>query len=187
MDVDGLSSIVIGTSDLELSLRLYRDALGMSVIADDTARGDAVERFYDLPPGAGVQRVLLAQQDVRYGMVQLLDVGAAATGRVQEGATAVDHGHIKTLDVFQRAPRPTPMDHFSFVEPIDRLGERIVVAVTDAADRWHEASLGEAFGVFDRDVLHATIRVMDKAAADGPAIMQRLLQGIEHEARVRRT
>jgi hypothetical protein len=27
------------------------------------------------------------------------------------------------------------MDHFGLVEPVDRLGERVVVAVADAADR----------------------------------------------------
>ena len=100
MQVDGLAYIAIGTSDLELSLRLYRDALGMTVHGDETVAGPAAERFYGLPPGGSVRQVMLGQQDVRYGMLQLLDFGAATAGRVQDGATAVDHGHIKTLDVF---------------------------------------------------------------------------------------
>jgi catechol 2,3-dioxygenase-like lactoylglutathione lyase family enzyme len=100
MDVDGLAYTAIGTSDLERSLCLYRDALGMTVLADGSASGAAVEGLYGLPPGAAVRRVLLGQQDVRYGMVQLLDFGAASVGRVQDGGTVVDHGHVKTLDVF---------------------------------------------------------------------------------------
>ncbi len=100
MQVDGLAYIAIGSGDMELSLRLYRDALGMTVHGDETVSGAAVERYYGLPPGGSVRQVMLGQQDVRYGMLQLLDFGAAATGRVLDSATAVDHGHIKTLDVF---------------------------------------------------------------------------------------
>ena len=79
------------------------------------------------------------------------------------------------------------MDHLGFVEPVDRLGERVVVAVADAADGRHEAGLGEALGVLDRDVLHAAIGVVDETAAgDGLSIMDGLLQRVEHEAGVRR-
>lgn len=102
MDVDGLAYVSIGTADLERSLALYRDVMELEVLADEPAAGSAVEAFYGLPPGARVRRVLLGVPGVPYGMVQLVDAGAAgaAAGRVQEGLRDVDHGHIKTLDVF---------------------------------------------------------------------------------------
>ena len=79
------------------------------------------------------------------------------------------------------------MDHLGLVETVDRLGESIVVAVADAADRRLDAGLGQALGVFDRDVLAAAVAVMhEPAAMDGPPVMQRLLQRIEHEAGMRR-
>ena len=78
------------------------------------------------------------------------------------------------------------MDHLGLVEPVDRLGERVVVAVADAADRRHQAGLGQALRILDRDVLDAAIGVMDEIAGDGLAIGERLLQCIQHEAGVRR-
>jgi len=39
------------------------------------------------------------------------------------------------LDGFDVAPRPAPPNDLGFIEPVDRLGERIVVAVADAAVR----------------------------------------------------
>ena len=91
------------------------------------------------------------------------------------------------LDGLEVPPRPTPPDDLGLLESIDRLGERIVVAVADAADRWLDAGLGEALGVFYRDVLNATVAMMDEAAAmNRPTIMQRLLERVEHEARMRR-
>jgi hypothetical protein len=57
------------------------------------------------------------------------------------------------------------VDHFGFVEPVDRFSERVVVAVADAADRRHQAGLGKPLGVLDRDILHAAIGVVDEAAA----------------------
>src|SRR5208283_2425012 len=66
-------------------------------------------------------------------------------------------------------------------------GEGVVVAVADAADGRLDAGLGEALGVFDRDVLHAAVAVMDEgAAAKGTALAQSLLERVEHEARMRR-
>ena len=77
------------------------------------------------------------------------------------------------------------MDHFGFVEPVDRLCERVVIAVADAADRRLYAGLGRTLGVFDRDVLAASVAVMHKPAAmDGATLMQSLLEGVEHEARM---
>src|SRR5579863_2261488 len=65
------------------------------------------------------------------------------------------------------------------------LGEGVVVAVADAADRGDEARLDQALGVLDRDVLDAAIGVVDEsAAADGPSIVQRLLQRVEDKARM---
>ena len=61
------------------------------------------------------------------------------------------------------------MDHLGLVEAVDRLGQGVVVAVADAADRGLDAGLGQALGVADRDVLDAAVAVMDEAAAAGRA------------------
>ena len=74
------------------------------------------------------------------------------------------------------------MNDFCFVEPVDRLSEGVVVAVADAANGRYEAGFGQALGVFDRDVLHAAIGVMDQPAADRATIVQSLFQGVQHEA-----
>ena len=80
------------------------------------------------------------------------------------------------------------MDHLGFVEAVDGLGEGIVVAVPDAADRGLDACLGKPLGILDREILHTAIAVVDQtAASDWAALMQRLLQRIQHEAGVSRT
>src|SRR3954447_20503556 len=91
------------------------------------------------------------------------------------------------LDRFAAAPGAAPMDHLGFVETVDGFGEGIVVAVPDAADRRLDPRLGEPLGIFNREVLHPAITVVDEAAAsDGPAFVQGLLQRIQHKAGVRR-
>ena len=55
------------------------------------------------------------------------------------------------------------MDDLGFIKAVDRLGERIVVRVADAADRGFDAGLGETIGVFNRNVLHAAVAVVDES------------------------
>ena len=87
------------------------------------------------------------------------------------------------LNGFEAAPRSSPVDHFGFVEAVDRLGQRVIVA----ADRWFDPGLGEALGVFDRNVLRSTVAMMNETASmGGPAVMKRLFRSIEDEAGMRR-
>ena len=77
------------------------------------------------------------------------------------------------------------MDHLGLEQAVDGFGKSIVVGITDAADRGFDACLGEPFRVAKREVLPPAIRVVDEPAAlDGTALMQGLLQGIEHKAGV---
>ena len=69
------------------------------------------------------------------------------------------------FDSLEAAPWATPMDDLGLVKAIDRLGQGVVVAVADAADRRFDAGFGEPLGVFDRDILAAAITVIDKTAA----------------------
>jgi len=48
---------------------------------------------------------------------------------------------------FRVAPGSTPVDHFGFEQAVDRLGEGVVIAVTDAADGRFDAGFGEALGI----------------------------------------
>ena len=108
--------------------------------------------------------------------------------RLEEPAVVepVDPFEGRILDRFEGSPRPAPVDHLSFVEPVVRLGEGVVVGIPDTAHRGNHAGVGEAFGVADRQVLAASITVMDEAIAGrGAARMQGLLEGIEHEGRMR--
>ena len=54
-------------------------------------------------------------------------------------------------------PRGFAVNQFSFVQAIDRLGQRVVIAVTTAADRGFYPGLGEALGVADADILRASV------------------------------
>ena len=56
---------------------------------------------------------------------------------------------------FQMPPGTATVNHFGLVESDNRFRQRVVVRVADAADGWLDAGLGEALGVFDRDVLAA--------------------------------
>lgn len=52
----------------------------------------------------------------------------------------VDPFQCCELDGFKGTPGSPPVDHFGLVESVDRFGERVVVAVTDTADRRLDAS-----------------------------------------------
>jgi hypothetical protein len=80
------------------------------------------------------------------------------------------------------------MDHLGLVETVDGFGESVVIGISDAADRRLDASFSQALGVLYGYVLAAPVAVVHEAAAiDRPPLMQRLLQRIEHEARMRCT
>ena len=79
------------------------------------------------------------------------------------------------------------MDDLGLVEAVDHLGQGVVVAVPDTADRWLDPSFGKALGVLDGHVLRPAVAMMNEAAPMGrPAIMKCLLQG-EHEVGMRRS
>ena len=59
----------------------------------------------------------------------------------------VDPGQGRELDGLEAPPRPTPMNDLSLVEAIDRLGESVVVAVSDAVDGRLDASFRQTLGV----------------------------------------
>jgi hypothetical protein len=67
------------------------------------------------------------------------------------------------LDGFERAPGPSAMDHLGLVEAVDGLGQGVVVAVADATDGRLDPGLGQALGVFDREVMRRAKVSMTKA------------------------
>ena len=66
------------------------------------------------------------------------------------------------LEVVEAAPGAAVADELGLVEPDDRLGEGVVVRVALRADRVDRAGLGEAFGVANREILHAPVGVVDQ-------------------------
>ncbi len=65
----------------------------------------------------------------------------------------VDPAQPREFEVVRAAPRPVPVDEFGLVEPVDGLGQGVVIAVRDGPDGGLQAGLGELFGVADRGVL----------------------------------
>ena len=61
---------------------------------------------------------------------------------------------------FEESPGSTPMDHFGLVKAVDRLGQSVVVAVADAADRGLDPGLCQTFGIFDRQILAAVLNIV---------------------------
>ena len=92
------------------------------------------------------------------------------------------------LHGFEVAPWSSPMDDLGLVKTVDRFGESIVVTITNASDRRLDACLRQPFGIANGHILRAAVGMMNQPAAfDGPPIMKRLVEGIEHKARMGRS
>ena len=91
------------------------------------------------------------------------------------------------LDVVEALPGSTPSDDLGLVQADDRLGESVVVAVTDRADRWFDPGFGEPFGVTDTEILRSPVRMVDEplgvAVETGP---DGLLEGVAGQVGAKR-
>jgi len=56
----------------------------------------------------------------------------------------------------------TLSNDFGFEEPDDRFGQCVIVRIADGAHGWFDSRFSESFGVTDRQVLNATITVMNQ-------------------------
>lgn len=123
---------------------------------------------------------------VKHGVVAFLCLGRwnVAEGLQQPAIVEpVDLGQRRELDGFEASPRPTPVNDLGLVEPVDRLGEGVVIAVADTADGWLDARFRQPLGVANADVLRPAIRVVHRTAAMiRPPFMQGPLQGVQDEA-----
>src|SRR6056297_386021 len=98
---------------------------------------------------------------------------------VVEPVDPTERGHFQILHV---APRSLAVNQLGFVEAVYGFREGVVVAVTNAADRWFNASFGQSLGIANGQILPAAIRVVDQSALlDGPSIVQGLLKSIENK------
>ena len=91
---------------------------------------------------------------------------------------------IVELEFVDRAKRTVVTDAFALVEPDHGLGHRVVVAVSDTADRGHGSRVIEAGAVTDRGVLAASVGVMHDAAdrfTVAVSCPQRHLQRVERQ------
>ena len=85
------------------------------------------------------------------------------------------------LDRLHAAPRAAPMDDLGLEQAVGRRGQGVVAKAAHAADRGLHACLGEALGIVRREALRSPVATMhEPVIADGAALMQGLLQGVQH-------
>ena len=65
------------------------------------------------------------------------------------GVEPVDPFEGSELDRLEGAPWAPPVDDFSLVKAIDGLGQSVVVAVSDTANRGLNTGLGQPFCILD--------------------------------------
>lgn len=81
--------------------------------------------------------------------------------------------------------RSPPVDDLGLAEAVDRLGERIVETVADAADGGFDASLGEPLRVANGKILRSAVRMRHQARTlCGGPLVDRLLESVEDETRM---
>jgi hypothetical protein len=85
------------------------------------------------------------------------------------GVDPVDPFEGGVFHSVEAAPWAAAVDDLGFEQAVDRLGEGIVIAVADAADRRFDTDLGQAFGVFDRQVLRPAVGMVHQARSRLPS------------------
>jgi len=99
------------------------------------------------------------------------DVGQVAVRAVV--VVPVDPAQGGQLDVFDGLPGPSlaggATDQFGLVVAVHGFGQRVVIRLTDCADRGHRTDLGEALAVSHGRELAARIAVTPQASELGTA------------------
>jgi lactoylglutathione lyase len=72
MKVGELHHVVVSVSEMEPSIRFYRDGLGLRKTLDTEVRGAQLERMLDVAPGT-VGRTVYLQGPTRVGQVELVE------------------------------------------------------------------------------------------------------------------
>ena len=84
------------------------------------------------------------------------------------------------LDRFEVTLGAALTNHLGLVQADDRLGQRIVVGIADAAHRRLNPGLSQTLGVANRQVLGATVAVMHQSALIAHrAVIERLLERVQ--------
>ena len=103
--------------------------------------------------------------------------------RVRPGCRVELPGQGGQLDLVGGVPGAAGADQLGLVQAVDRLGQRVVVAVASGADRADRAGLGEPLGVADAQVLPAAVGVVDQPVQAGiGAGPDGHLQGVQGQA-----
>jgi hypothetical protein len=91
------------------------------------------------------------------------------------------------LDLLDGPPRAPVFDQLGLVQTVDRLGERIIERIPNAANRSRDASLGQVLREPHRSILPAGVGVMNHPAQIGDAVAapgpDRVLDGIQDQLR----
>ena len=98
----------------------------------------------------------------------------------------VDVGHGGELDVLEAVPGALAVDQLPLVEPVERLGEAVVIAVALRSDRRDDVVDGEPVGVANRQVLDSAIAVMHEPreiVASALALPDRHLERVDRQIR----
>lgn len=103
--------------------------------------------------------------------------------RAEQAATGepIDPVQGGKFDGFQRGPPIAPSDHLRLVQANHGFGHGIVIRVASTADGWSDAGVSQALRLPHGHVLHPAVAVVDQAPDLVAALMQRLLEGIEHQ------
>ena len=146
---------VLGVPQPNSQRRRYR----LRDFAQDHRHAPGHRRSTEPPPGLPEADLVKLGSDlhlVQHGEISLFSLGGRDVSDGLQKASVVepvDPFERRELDRLQRFPRSTPVDDLGLVKAVDGFGERVVVAVADSADGCFDASLNQAFGVFDRDIL----------------------------------
>lgn len=71
-----LKAAIIGSEDIEASLRVYRDVMALEVLERRRWEGPEFEALFRLPKGSSADTAVLADRGFRYGRIMLLQFDA---------------------------------------------------------------------------------------------------------------
>src|SRR6266487_1919043 len=156
---------------------LALSGLGLSYVL--LPSGPALAQTYSCgdpePPRVSWRLGLLGDGHQGWGpliVVDGLELGGRDHADLPVEPSLVEPVHVLesgVFDVVESPPGSVGTNHLRLVEPVERFGQGVVVAIPAGAHGRHHAGVGEALRIADRQILHPAVRVVDEAIQVRPA------------------